>query len=497
MGFTQNSNISVGSNPIKVMTTRQAGYPLWSDQTWTGTSYYATWNLMPNRAAPTVVANTELALVPSIALAYWRCGNTGTGTTDFLGVNTAGVSPNYPFLGVDQETGPMPYVYVPQGFQATWLVTCGLPVSATLATNVYVTEEFWNYPGGSSVATGSRSVLWANTLTGGIASSTYKDTTKGSWLRPATITLVDAAAGAITLSNPQLHLLVSAGTLVYTPSTSTRGDVAIVPVATTALTPLGGPAEFANSTLPWYSTRCTAAAALFTNVTQVLNKGGTVLAGRVSPQVKSPWQVDTNYISSLHPAEKAFLPLETGHYTYCPPSTDLVQFWDYTLDTTLGSAAAPVYRLDNDSLVNIAFFTSPGSTETMAVTLDWHIEFRTTSALFQVGLSALTMESLHQAQLALSQIGFFFPNNSHKSLIGRVMSGAASWAKTLYPAVEAMVPQANMALKVGKTLHDLVFSNKPHSTIAPTTAGKSGIVEGKKIKAKKAKVAKKKGKAKK
>jgi hypothetical protein len=264
--------------------------------------------------------------------------------------------------------------------------------------------------------------------------------------------------------------VVSAGTQAYSDSAVTYGNVVVTAGTVTALYPLSYPVEFSNSTLPWYSTRVTAAAVLGTNVTQIQKKGGTVLAGRVSPNVQNPWVVSQSYVNGLHPAEKAFLPLETGIYSYCPPSTDLANFWDYTLPTYIGSNSsfsAPVMRLDNDSLVNIMFITATSDAEQLAITLDWHIEFRTSSALFPIGLSAMTLESLHSAQLALASVGFFFENPTHQNILNRVISAAKAFA-----------PQAASLLAgptAGKLVHGaLMLTNAPRSDMKTTTAKASG-----------------------
>jgi hypothetical protein len=490
MGFTQNHTLSVGTTPVRIMLARQAAYPLWFDQTIAGRGYYTTFGLIPMQSTGVVTAgNEELDCDITNTLAYWVANNISPSAA-VLGLQGLTSAISYPYIGVDSGCGPRPFTYIPQGYTGTWAVTFASPVSGVVQVKVQITEEIWSGPGASSITFGTRSVVVSSGVCGGTASFSAST---NMWVRPSKVTVIALAGGTINLVSPQVHLVATAATISYTSSAGDRGVVQCTPYVVTATMPAGPPAEFGTSALPWSSTRTTAAAALYTNVTQVLNKGGTVLAARVSPHNQNPFNVSTNYIATLHPAERAYLPLETGHYTYCPPSTDLVNFWDYSLDTSIGSQPAPLYRLDNDSLINIAFFTNPGVTESMAITLDWHIEFRTTSALFQVGLSALTLESFHQAQLALTQVGFFFPNNTHKSLIGRVMSTAAHWAKSLYPVVESMVPQANMALKVGKGIHDLVFTNRPQKSIAPTSASSAGIVKKSspprpKPKAKKAKV---------
>jgi hypothetical protein len=225
---------------------------------------------------------------------------------------------------------------------------------------------------------------------------------------------------------------------------------------------------------------------LGTNVTQVLNKGGTILGGRVSPAVIDPWRVQQSYVNALHPAEKAFLPLETGVYTYCPPSTDLIFFSDHTLNTGQGASACPIYVLSNDALYNKLYLTTAGVEESLACTVTWHLEFRTSSALFQIGLSGLTLESLHQAQLVLAETGYFFENPKHDAVLSKVISAAKKYVPM---AVGAYNPA------VGAVMKGMIKAKaKPRATIKPktgpskprtTTAAASGMLpKGQKKKSK-------------
>jgi hypothetical protein len=200
----------------------------------------------------------------------------------------------------------------------------------------------------------------------------------------------------------------------------------------------------------------------------VLNKGGTILAGRVDPKGGNAWATTQAIIAAKHPSEKAYLALETGLYTYCPPSTDLATFYDYTSPTSsyLSSALIPVYRLDNDALVNVFFLTSPAATASVfAVNVDWHIEFRTASTLFDVGISTISLETLHQAQLSLIQVGFFFENFDHKVILRGILS-AAKWAAPHLAG--ALNPELGRV--VGDMIRPSAGSMQPPSTSIATTA---------------------------
>lgn len=459
MGFCQPTTLALGSStPVKVMLARQACYPLWGDQIFsTAWSYQVTYGLTN---APAGSATSRSQSVSQ--LNNWSVGPATASTVNAGVAGGTSLSP-YPYLGVDNS--PIPFIWVPPGAHAILSV---IRSNTTGTTNVYVTLQSWASPG---EFTSSEVPL---TIFPSFASAHYDyGPSIGVWLRPTLLSeQLDATAN---LSINYLNVVVTSGTSVITDNATNFPSMSVAASALPAFTPLSSPAEFLNSKLPWYATRTTAASALFSNVSQVLNKAGTVLGGRVSPNVINPFTVDSTYVNTLHPAEKAWLPLETGMYTYCPPSTDLANFWDYT-SVSVSSISVPLYRLDNDALVNVAFFTAGSVAETLAITLDWHIEFRTSSALFQIGLSTLPLEVLHQAQLSLTAAGFFFENPEHKSVLQKVVSAVKRFAPTLMSVANTAFPQYMRAINVAKTL----FPQPAAMKMQPTSGSKSGIVVQKK-----------------
>lgn len=484
MAFTQPTSVTLpASTDVKMMLTRQASYPAWADQTMTGASYtveYLTQYLPANALSAD--------LIPTPSPINWFQGNrTGSGRdVSVTGSNTTGLL-SYPPMGYDLGSGPTPFVYVPPNWNL-YVSVVGLSNNLPTGTTGQLSFEKWCSPGevqliqkglNSSVAT-TMGVFSVNAVT-----------SDGAWYRVSSASLTFPTAYSADF---RINLHVVAGTATYTPASLVGGTVAVTGAATTGLFPLTVSSEFANSTLPWYATRTTAAALLGTNVTQILNKAGTVLGGRISPNVISPFSVAKSYITALHPAEKAWLPLETGLYTYAPPSTDLANFWDYTLNTANGAPACPIYRLDNDSLVNILFVTPGAATETLACTISWHIEFRTSSALFQVALSGMTLETFHQAQLSLAAAGFFFDNPDHKSILSKIIGAVNKVAPYALGALEIARPAAGALARKAYELGVQAYNsrNAPRNVPVPkgpmrlpsTTAARSGYGAAPKAKAK-------------
>ncbi len=444
------------------MVARQAVYPLWLTTAVTDAAYFmsSTHDLNNDAHAFTAAGiynNSATAGIPSIT------GFTGS------------IPTTQPILGVDASDA-LPFVYVPQGWYFSFVVSKGQAWGAV--ENVEVVYETWRSPG--ELGPNNHSAFVPSVAANFSIATTQSTFTDAQWIRPRGFYVRTGAAQGNTVT---ITTIVHTSTITFTGSALDAGGMARNVLATkTALVPAMEAAEFQTSPVPWLSTRTTATAALFTNVTQVLNKNGTVLCGRINPAANNPFQVSRGVLTNLHPAEKAFLPMETGAYTFVPPSTDLARFYDYTIS---GTTSVPCYNLANDSLVNVLCFYGT-TVEQLAINVDWHLEFRTTSALFQIGLSTVTLETLHQAQIALAKIGFFFPNSGHKALLGKVIAAAKQLASAVAPAVKPAMRAAAMAAiphlpgppGLGRAASYLL-SSKPGRPPPTTSAKGSGIVPSK------------------
>lgn len=473
LGFNQPGTASVGRAAAPVIPTtrgllmRQAAYPLWleADQK-DGWQYTVMYN------DQLVRVNSQGMMPLDGSVGSWYMGNyTPAGTVAgprFTGC-TATLPFNYPLVGEDSLAGKREFVYVPKGATVIFSLGASNQGGTWFASDpqIYLDYEVWSSPGETNLV----AINLANFSSTTVALSNSFVAPYEMWVRPVSIT---QTATSVVTTNIQFTTSVSVTNAVAAVGSSGTANWHIYTIpntgATQMLLPFANPCEFATTPLPYYSTRLTAVAALFTNVTKVQNKEGTVTAGRLNPAATNVWRFDASSIVNLHPAEKQLLGLETGFYTFCPPSTDLADFWDYTLNTAGGAAAAPVVRLDNASLVNAFIFNDPDAGTTLAVNVDYHIEFRTTSALWPIGLSAMSLESLHGAQLSLTEVGFFFPNETHKEVLGRVMPKLGAALGSVASLIGIAHPLLGKAAKVGA----LILSKKPTTAVKPTTADAAG-----------------------
>lgn len=495
MGFNTPATINTSvSQATSITVFRQACYPVWADQ---DRHYFAAVDYAAETNPTTAVVGQEFLSVRMrpAATRFTSVSRAGSTTQpSYQGTGVPAFSNEWPVLGRDINLPGPEFMYVPD--DCAFLGVMFMNAPADVIYTFTINFERWTSPGQSTqqysvsvpIAVGARGAMF--TVRTGLDA--------GEWIRPLGIVAEVTASSAIP-SAFLLSLFATTGDAVtYTPSGTSAGLVTITSDVATQRrmnVPLTYPAEFRNSILPWYATRVTAASFLGTNVTQVLNKSGTVLGGRVSPARVNAWECTYDTINNLHPAEKAYLPLETGIYTYCPPSTDLVFFTDYTRNTGgfIDNTPAPIFSLSNDSMYNKMFLSTPSAVAAIAGTVTWHIEFRTSSALFQVGLSAMTLESLHQAQLVLAENGFFFENPEHEKLLQKVINTAKKYAPA---AIGTINPMAGKLLQsfVSRMATDkkkVLVPKKGPSKPAATSATASGIVNQKKGKPKNNKKGKK------
>lgn len=221
----------------------------------------------------------------------------------------------------------------------------------------------------------------------------------------------------------------------------------------TYLLPLFKPPEFHNSSIPYSAVRATATAALFTNVTAALSKEGTILAARLRPSIAEPDVFNESTLNNVHPRLRYYGALEKGLYTFTTPTAQDSTLGERVLEIPCGDVGCvfktsrPAFSVDKTGYYN-AFILTDTSTAInggtiMAASLYTHVEFESTSSLFQPGVSTYTLEQLHAAEVALLQFGHFHENPLHWAAIRAAASAALRFVG---PMVAPYVQQAGATL---------------------------------------------------
>jgi hypothetical protein len=376
--------------------------------------------------------------------------------------STFGTTPTgYAPMGMNGISGS-PYFYVPAGFTLLTVLDNGASAASGSATVIYDV-----FAAGSGI---SETTVFSAAV--GALNNVYFATNTAlvsGWYRPVSIT---AGGSSLSGANRLMCIVYSSGT--YTAATKT---LALGTSAVTALLPAVIAPGVSTSAVPFSSTRVTSLAALFTNVTKALNKEGTVLAGRLNAKTTNYFDFTAASFSQLHPSEKYFYGLEEGMYTYMPLSSDPYDFVDHVWNQVPWTGQAiPCVNLAQDAHPHAIVFADPDGGTSLAVNVDWHLEFRNTSVLWPVGVSGITLEALHQAQLGLLSSGFFFNNVDHNRILSWITKG-----------IRALKPFSGLHPVLGVGIHgaEKVLSSMTQKKVQPTTLAVR--VPGKKVSVKKPK----------
>lgn len=241
------------------------------------------------------------------------------------------------------------------------------------------------------------------------------------------------------------------------------------PAGARALWPAYSPPQAEVSVAPYTATRVTALSLLATNVSRVQIKQGTIMGARFSALTPAFWSALPSHVNGVHPAERYYGACENGLYLVAPPTQDSELFHDSVVKTGslygVSSSGVPTYSLTSMHHVPLMYFDSDdpflaafiseeaGIDETlMALTIDIHLEYRTSSPLFQVGISAIPLETYHAAQLVVAQAGYFYENSTHwKDLAVKVARLATQVIPMLYPSSRAAKVAGAAALLLGRS----------------------------------------------
>lgn len=230
------------------------------------------------------------------------------------------------------------------------------------------------------------------------------------------------------------------------------------PITPFLMPKISAPAEFDEAPTLWSDTRANAVAVLFSNVTASLYKEGTAkacrvlandfAAGRYSNDLESTFN---NLYAGTRPELKYNGPLAKGLYAYTTADSSTSTFRDWNSGKSSGTNFSAIFRLGSFEYVSFIQFYDTQSTRSgtsatatiLNITGDVHIEFRTTSTLWDVGVTRTSLEAWHRSQVALAAMPPFFENLTHMESIAGLAARLAGWA---------LGPQGKAVISVGRVL---------------------------------------------
>lgn len=412
LGFNTPAEIELPGSETRMLITRQSVFPVWADQAVTGFVNGAMWRgaSMPAIGVGPSVINVDF--VENLDLTWTgtrAAGIAGSPGPAVTGANVTGVLPyssNAPLIGV---YGRRRFVYIPANYLGC--VMAGAYAGNNLvALNASVT--LYECAGEENYRSTFTFPIPANKTAGQMV---IPASNVDRWFSVAELTLQGAAS--ITVNESFfVTIMAIGGTYTYTDSGTggNHGEIAVTASTVTGLLPAAFAPDFAVTQLPWMACRTTAVGVAITNISPVLTKSGSILAGRVDPTRYWPWNCPKSVVANLHKSDKCLSSLQNGFYTYVPPSTDIAEFSNYIeFNDRYTAGELPVYRLDNTSMTHLLFLSNLSSdSQSVTASVSWHLEFRNTSTLFPIGISRFTIEVMHQAQMKMMTMGFFHPNSN-------------------------------------------------------------------------------------
>jgi len=189
--------------------------------------------------------------------------------------------------------------------------------------------------------------------------------------------------------------------------------------------------------------RINAVGCLYRNVTSNMYKNGQVTANNVT--VNNAGVFGPNYLANtgqtIFHTQHAKLSkqanlryygkLEAGFYHFAKPDKESLEFRDWTLSPATGNpATSAAIRMDAFGRYDVVEFADNDSTVStvMAVTVDYHLEWRNTSQFHQTDVCRTSIDTWHQAQAALVKMPNMFENPLHLRDVARYAKMAADWA---------------------------------------------------------------------
>lgn len=449
---TQPLTVGAGEDGMALLV-RSATFPLW-------------WRQKTTLHQPQSVFLTTL---PGVPVATFNTLRSTMSLAGVWGAYTANLPAN-PYRYLTPSTLPLgvtrdgrEFMYWPEGLY----VSLEVIYNVASLTEAVVTWEFFD---------GSESFQRAEQITTTVAATVFsislapamRSLFGSNWVRPVQI----AFNTSVVVTVESVSFGVSTDGSLVAPVGSANAIDAFFPISEVP--------EYRNSELPYVATRPTAVAALFTNVSSVLHKEGTVLAARLPRGLADHSSGVSMYdpvvvqampqFTTANAQERYYGPMEKGLYTFTLPDASSEVFMDCTSDYPIyltptsgpSSYSAPRFQLEGFDYMSFMQFSDSDATNSTALslTLDTHLEFRTSSALFNLNFSTIPLESYHTAQMVLARLGVFYENPIHMRVISElVRRGAVAMRPYAVKAAKAVVAAAApKAVSLTKKAVDAVAS---------------------------------------
>lgn len=442
LGFTDTGTVSIGSTgSLFMVLVRDPAYPLWISA-----AFPTNWSMYYNQSIPAagvgIPANDSVVIVGDSEI------------LNVTGTTPNGIAPLIRFASDD---------YVPVFSHLGSNIYLGVELQANAAINGVRVEVVLLIQTALGIETRTISRNGTPQVFGqtyGVPFAIAPEVQSAIiGLRVAEVQ-VNAAGAAANMS----ALAVGVTTTVPGAAAGDQARCLSVPVGSvvrTGLVPWRFPPAFLESTLPYRGSRANAAAVLLSNVGKVLDKEGTVEGARVAVATFPVFDFTSWQFGNIHPNDRYFGPLEKGCYSFTLADNSSDKMRDCV------DSVKSVFNVDGFEYANVLLMADTDTTTptTLAVTLDRHVEFRSSSPLFTTGYAAETLETYHQAQIALLKMGCVLENPTHLATIANMASQAA---RAAWPYLRPLAVQAgNKALNATVNWANKKLGSMTQATLQP------------------------------
>lgn len=223
-------------------------------------------------------------------------------------------------------------------------------------------------------------------------------------------------------------------------------------------------------------TRCNSSATLFSNVSKVMDKEGTVRGARLFTAMSgstqsteptsvndapSPYFFTMDHINNVHPSDRYSGAMEHGIYTYTLPHQNSDEFKDWGMRigvlssdtaTLTGQTTVPLlHNMCGEPFSAIYFQDITQTSTNLAYMVNYHLEFKTNVPVFDLGFSAIPLEAYHAAQLSLLANGVFYQNAEHwKDVSSSIQRGLSSSLALVAPQYGSPKQQSRAKPRKGR-----------------------------------------------
>lgn len=390
-----------GGGTRRAILCRSPSFPVWAEQ-------------IPQAAtglsqALTILAGNQTIELPSAAGVAWTFGKLSADVGSYTEIGwTVANSQRYSWPNAIDDNGQF-WFFTPAACNSAFQFGTTSNITASFELDVECIGV--NGIGFTGVT---------STISGSASASAFINMTSANvtgWWRPVELRITTTGGAGLSISANSMAAGWVTGGSIGAP-TGNWGSVCLWPLAPVP--------EFGTSIVPYSSTRCTASSVLFTNVTKVVAKEGTIMAARFNSATIPFLGFTSSNMATTHPKEKYFSGMEHGFYAFTLPDENSATFADCVTDGLAANGSYPVFNFSHIGYFTAVIFNDLDSSDstTLAVTSNAHVEYRSSSTLFPLGFSTTSLESYHVAQMSLASMGTMFENPLHLGAITALASAA-------------------------------------------------------------------------